>query len=71
MQTSHSTEVNNDMISLLGLKGAARKLLPANSITRSIITSEPDTLPLAEGLLKFKVFDRLLVEELGTARRPR
>ena len=58
-------------VSLLKLKEAARRLLPADSLARSVITSELDALPLAEALSKFKVFDRLLVEELGAVRRPR
>ena len=70
MQTPANAE-KNDLVSLLGLKDAVRKLLPADSIARSIITTEPDTLPLAEALSKFKVFDALILEELGSARRPR
>ena len=61
----------NEFVSLLKLKDAVRKLLPTDSIARSVITAEPDTLPLAEALSKFKVFDALILEELGAARRPR
>ena len=61
----------NELVSFLKLKDAASRLLPADSITKSVITAEPDILPLAEALSKFKVFDRLLDEELGAARRPR
>ena len=57
--------------SLLKLKDAVRKLHPTDSIARSIITAEADTLPLADALSKFKVFDALILEELGSARRPR
>ena len=71
MQTSRSAEGIDEVVSLLGLKDAVRKLLPADSIARSVITAEPDTLPLAEALSKFKVFDALILEELGAARRPR
>jgi hypothetical protein len=71
VQTSQGVEGNRDIVSLVKLKEAARKLLPADSIARSIITAEPDTLPLAEALSKFKVFDALILEELGAARRPR
>ena len=67
MQTSQDYE----FVSLSKLKDAARKLLPADSITRRVIAAEPDTLPLAEALSKFEIFDRLLIEELGAARRPR
>ena len=67
MQTAECDE----LVSLLKLKEAARRLLPSDSITRSVMISEPDVLPLAEAIPKFKVFDRLLVEELGTARSPR
>ena len=67
MQTSQDYE----FVSLSKLKDAARKLLPTDSIVRRVITAEPDTLPLAEAVSKFKVFDSLLVEELGAARRPR
>lgn len=59
------------MVSLLKLKDVARRLLPADSIARRVITAEPDTLPLAEALSKFKVFDSLLIEELGSVRRLR
>ena len=62
---------DNEFVSLLRLKNAVRKLLPSDSIARNIITAEPDTLPLAEALSKFKVFDALILEELGSARRPR
>ena len=61
----------NELVSLLNLKNAVRKLLPADSITRCVITAEPDALPLAEALSKFKVFDSLLLEELGAVRRLR
>ena len=67
MQTSQDYE----FVSLSKLKDAARKLLPADSIARRVIAAEPDALPLAEALSKFKVFDSLLIEELGTVRRPR
>ena len=71
MPTSPGVESDDELVSLLRLKDAARKLLPAGSITRSVIIAEPNTLPLSEALSKFKVFDRLLVEELGSVRRPR
>lgn len=71
MQAAGGVERNVNLVSLAKLKEATRRLLPADSITRSVITSEPDALPLAEVLSKFEVFDRLLVEELGAARRPR
>ena len=61
----------NELVSLLRLKDAVRKLLPTDSIARNVITAEPDTLPLAEALSKFKVFDALILEELGAVRRPR
>ena len=64
-------DADNELVSLLKLKDAARRLLPTDSITRSVITAEPDTLPLAEAIPKFKVLDSLLVEELGAARRLR
>ena len=35
-------------------------------ITRSLITAEPDILLLAEALSKFKVFDSLLIGNLGS-----
>ena len=70
MQTSQSVEGSNNMVSLLKLKDVARRLLPADSIARRVIMAESDTLPLAEALAKFKVFDRLLVEELRAPRRP-
>lgn len=58
-------------MSLLRLKDAARRLLPADSITKSVITAEPDLLSESEALSKFEVFDRLLVKELGTIRKSR
>ena len=59
---------NEDLVSLVKLKNTARRLLPANSITRNVIISEPDVLMLADALSKFEVFDRLLVGELGASR---
>ena len=71
MQVSPTPKENVDVVSLLKLKDAVRRLLPAGSIARTVITAEPDALPLAEALAKFKVFDRLLVEELSATRGPR
>ncbi len=67
MQAESSVE----SVSLLKLKDAARRLLPIGSLARTVIIAEPDALPLAEALAKFKVFDRLLVEELSATRGPR
>ena len=55
----------DDPVSLVRLKDAVRRLLPASSTTRAIILAEKDILPLAEALAKFEVFDRLLMQELG------
>ena len=55
----------DDLVSLVRLKDAVNRLLPANSTTRAVILAEKDTLPLAEALAKFAVFDRLLMQELG------
>ena len=55
----------DDIVSLVRLKDAVNRLLPANSTTRAVILAEKDTLPLAEALAKFEVFDRLLLQELG------
>lgn len=71
MQAPPDAKSETDFVSLLKLKEAVRRLLPTDSIAKSVIIAEPDALPLAEALSKFKVFDRLLVEELGTARSPR
>ena len=69
MHFIHMQTVSGDgTVSLVRLKDATRRLLPSDSITRSIIIAEPDTLPLSEALSKFKVFDSLLIEELGSAR---
>ena len=70
MQTTPAAR-SDKIVSMTKLKDAASRLLPANSIARSVMTSEPDVLPLAEALSKFEVFDRLLVKELGSARGPR
>ena len=71
MRIMPGPERTDEFVSLLKLKDVARRLLPAASIARNVITAEPDTLPLAEALSKFKVFDALILEELGAARRPR
>ena len=61
---------DSSLVSLQRLKDAARNLLPVDSIAKRVILAEADTLPLADALLKFAVFDRLVVEELGS-RKPR
>ena len=71
MEDSSGAERREEVVSLLKLKDAARRLLPADSIARGVITSEPDVLPLTEALSKFEVFDSLLIEELGAVRRLR
>lgn len=68
MQIRQHADENNKLVSLLRLKRVVSKFLPADSITRSMITSEPDELPLTDAISKFEVFDRLLVEELGSRR---
>jgi len=66
--TSHAPRSDggrvDDMVSLAGLKEKALLFLPSNSATRSLILAEKDTLPSGEALVKFEVFDRLLVNEL-------
>ena len=64
MQTSE----DHEFVSILKLKDAARRLLPPESITRSVIIAERDIMPSAEAIAKFKVFDSLLVEELAARR---
>lgn len=71
MQAAPIGGSDDEWVSLLKLKNAVRRLLPAESITRSVISAEPDALPLADALSKFAVFDKLLVEELGATRRSR
>ena len=71
MRNLSGPERTDESVSLLKLKDAARRLLPANSIARNVIASEPDVLPLAEAIPKFKILDSLLVEELGAVRGPR
>ena len=54
-----------DLICLMEIKETARKLLPKDSLLRSLILSEPDFLPRQVGLAKVEVFARLLYQELG------
>jgi len=54
-----------DSICLMEIKETARKLLPKDSLLRSLILSEPDFLPRQVGLAKVEVFARLLYQELG------
>jgi hypothetical protein len=58
-------------VNISWVKAAAGRLLPRDSPARGVILAEDDDLPLEEALAKFAVFDRLLVMELGPARRPR
>lgn len=57
-------------VSMLGVKAAARNLLPPGSLARKMILAEDDALPLEEALGKFAVFDRLLTIELARPDMP-
>ena len=52
-------------MSFIELKQIARNLLPLDSLLRSIILSERDYLPMAEGLAKLELLARILGKELG------
>jgi len=65
MQVSRDAGSNGELISLAKLKDLARRLLPPNSTTRSVILAEKDVLPAREAFAKFEVCDRLLSKELG------
>jgi hypothetical protein len=49
---------------MAGLKEAARKHLPRNSILRKLVESEPDTLDKEKALAKIEIFVQLLYEEM-------
>ncbi|MFH0896458.1 MAG: hypothetical protein V1850_00210 [Candidatus Bathyarchaeota archaeon] len=53
---------DNDM-SLIELKRIAASLLPRDSLLRSIILSEPDSIPRPEGLAKLEIFVKILNKE--------
>ena len=53
------------VMSFVELKQMARSLLPRDSLLRSIILSERDCLPRAEGLAKLELLARILGKELG------
>ena len=65
VQPNRNDESDSEFVSLVGLKDAVRRLLPPNSMTRSVILAERDSIPLQEAIAKFKIFDRLLLRELG------
>jgi hypothetical protein len=46
------------------LKALSEKLLPSNSLLRSIILSEQDYVPRSEGLVKLPLFAEILDFEL-------
>jgi hypothetical protein len=51
------------MMSFVELKRLAKELLPARSVLRSLILSEPDEVPKMEGLGKLTVYVKLLYSE--------
>jgi hypothetical protein len=65
MQVSRDAGSNGELVSLAKLKDLARRLLPPNSATRSVILAAKDVLPAREAFAKFEVYDRLLSKELG------
>jgi len=58
--------VGLDELSLLELKVIAKNLLPARSVLRSLILSEPDYLPKNEAMAKVDIFIKLLYQELDS-----
>ncbi len=52
------------LVSLIALKRTASNTLPKNSTLRSLIMSEPDSLPYSEAMAKIQVYARLLDSEL-------
>ncbi len=65
VQLNPDDDSDTEVVSLVRLKDAARRLLSPNSVTRSMILGEKDSLPLQEAIAKFEIFDRLLLKELG------
>jgi len=51
------------------LKRLALNLLPRNSILRSLILSEPDSVPKQEGLVKLTIYVKLLHQEISAHQR--
>jgi hypothetical protein len=55
---------SNPVANMTGLKEAARKHLPKNSILRRLVELEPDTLDREKALAKIEIFIPLLYEEM-------
>lgn len=58
-------ECDSTMISLVELKALVKNYLPLTSVLRTLILSEPDSLPRREALVKLLVYVQLLGQELG------
>ena len=63
LQKKYVSSSENYKVSLIGLKSQAEKILPRNSIRRTLILTEPDYLPRAEAIAKVEVYVLLLYEE--------
>jgi hypothetical protein len=57
--------LTEQVVSLVELKSAARKLLKPDSALRNVILSEPDSIPASEALVKIGIFSRLLQNEIS------
>jgi len=55
-----------EKLSLVELKAIAKNLLPARSVLRGLILSEPDCLPKREVMAKVEIFVKLLYQELDS-----
>ena len=55
----------NAVVSLAELKRIAKRLMPADSMLRKLILSEPDIIPREKAIVKIEMYSRMLCEELG------
>ena len=55
---------NQDSVSLAKLKEIAKAMLPASSILRRLIVSEPDELRKQAALAKIEIFIEILYSEM-------
>ncbi|MGD0329794.1 MAG: hypothetical protein ABSB40_05005 [Nitrososphaeria archaeon] len=62
---NYQSITGNDKVSLIELKSLANRMLPRDSVLRTLLSSEPDFLPRSEAMIKIEIYVRLLYKEIG------